>query len=108
LKPYQSNEITWTEEYGMYAAAQTELQNGTTINKMTELPPPVSNANAYLFQNGSFQIDPDTPAGSMAESNGDVVCNRDIAKEWEFFLVESPFGSTIVALKSWHNKYLSA
>jgi hypothetical protein len=61
LKPYQTNEITWTEEYGIYAAAQTELQNGATINKMTELPPPVSNANAYFFQNGLFQIDSNTP-----------------------------------------------
>merc|ERR1712126_250545 len=42
-----------------------------------------------------------------AESNGQIVCNREHAKEWETFTC-IPMGSGKVALRSHHGKYLCA
>jgi hypothetical protein len=50
--PFQHNEVTWTEEFGMYAST-TEKQHGASISKMSESPFPAADGTSYTFSSSA-------------------------------------------------------
>lgn len=49
--PYQDNEVTWEEQYGVYAT-KTELQNGAVIRKTSDRE--ATDSYLYTFKNNVF------------------------------------------------------
>ncbi|RQS11956.1 hypothetical protein DIE07_10255 [Burkholderia sp. Bp9002] len=53
FQPLQQNQITWQEQYTMYAST-TVLQAGATIQMTSQSTAPVQTGWLYTFQNGQF------------------------------------------------------
>lgn len=63
ISPYQSNTITWDENYGVYASTSL-VEAGATIVK-TSFVNPASSGVTYPFENGAF----DAAKGDLTDPN---------------------------------------
>ncbi|KDM90239.1 hypothetical protein [Photobacterium galatheae] len=52
FSPFEHNEVSWTEQYGVYASS-TQVQNGAEIYKTSAVNPATSEV-VYPFENGTF------------------------------------------------------
>lgn len=50
--PFESNTVTWTEDYGLYCSTIQSLADGTQIKKISDQFPASDNTN-YLFDNSA-------------------------------------------------------
>lgn len=72
--PLGSNNVSWSEQYGLYAST-TAISNGATITKMSSKTPAQDGAY-YSFNSGGVFGDPQTGAG--APPAGSYQVNNDM------------------------------
>lgn len=63
--PWQSNDVTWEENYGIYASPLQIYKSGAIITRLSGLEPPVQDGKTYKFQKSNTfkQIeDPEPPS----------------------------------------------
>lgn len=51
FKPFQNNQITWSEEYALYSS-QSSIENGASIQKLSDIE--AKDRFRYPFENGIF------------------------------------------------------
>jgi len=71
--PYQGNEVTWEETYGIYASPETRIQNGATITRLNELYPAVSGVYYNFLSSMNFS---EPQSGSGAPPQGTYQVNN--------------------------------
>lgn len=72
FSPFESNNVSWEENYGLYAST-TQVTNGATIRRSSDSPSPAVDAAVYPFDlSATFrtpEADPQIPAGTFATEN---------------------------------------
>ncbi|MBI2382369.1 MAG: hypothetical protein HYV16_16590 [Gammaproteobacteria bacterium] len=81
VKPFESNSISWTDDYAMYAS-QTQIQSGATIQKLSQVATP--SGVEYIFENGMF----DDPQPYTQNPNAYATTN-DFGEALTFGLAQS-------------------
>jgi hypothetical protein len=74
VDPFQSTEISWQEQYGIYAST-TLIQEGASIAKLSETDFPAQDGAYYTFTTGNVFTGPDQgsvqPGSYGAQNNTD-------------------------------------
>lgn len=62
IDPFQSTEVQWSEEYGIYASTST-VQQGSTITKLSETGVPAQDGASYSFTSAATFNGPFSTSG---------------------------------------------
>lgn len=69
FQPFQSNIVTWVENYYAYATTQV-LQSGASVTMTSQTSTPIQTGWTYNFQHGQFAATPGGSAGVYTVENG--------------------------------------
>ena len=61
--PFEGNKVEWTEEFGIYASPNQEIQNGAVITRLSEVFP-AQDAAYYNFDSSATFNGPNTGSGA--------------------------------------------
>lgn len=59
--PWESNDVSWEEKYGIYASPLDTYRSGATIRRLSGLEPPVQDGKTYKFQENNTFIQDEDP-----------------------------------------------
>lgn len=76
FSPFEGNQITWEETYGIYASNTQEFSDGTTIMKISETDFPAQDQAYYNFTSSAVFDGPHT--GSGAPTKGSYQANNQM------------------------------
>lgn len=79
--PFESNTVTWTEDYWIYASTTSVARPGTVLTKLSEVQPgPAVTGSVYTFEDSATFSDP-TPDKSVAAGTFAALNNMGYAKQ---------------------------